>query len=254
MQLPDDRSDLACLARLAEKCERYDDMVTFVKRMVAITGGGLNAEERALLAVAYKNASGLRRAASRVLHNAEADAKRHNESLTIAKYREKVEAEQYKICMDFIYLLDSALIPHAVFQPPEAQVFYCTLLGDYCRYITSLCPAADRDDIKQRALAAYNDAALSAMALPPAHPARLGLALNFSVFFYETMNAPEEAHKIAQKAFDAAIVEIESTTGKASHAATLTTQLIRDNLALWACGYDSHSRDHTQRKEDFETH
>ena len=34
--------------------------------------------------------------------------------------------------------------------------------------------------------------------LEPTHPIRLGLALNFSVFHYEIMNAPEDACKMAR--------------------------------------------------------
>jgi len=34
--------------------------------------------------------------------------------------------------------------------------------------------------------------------MQPTHPIRLGLALNFSVFYYEIMNEPEEACKLAK--------------------------------------------------------
>ena len=35
--------------------------------------------------------------------------------------------------------------------------------------------------------------------MQPTHPIRLGLALNFSVFFYEIMNNPEEACHLAKQ-------------------------------------------------------
>ena len=35
--------------------------------------------------------------------------------------------------------------------------------------------------------------------LPPTHPIRLGLALNYSVFYYEIKNNPEKACELAKK-------------------------------------------------------
>ncbi len=53
---------------------------------------------------------------------------------------------------------------------------------------------------------------LSASAeLPPTHPIRLGLALNFSVFNYEILNNPERACNVAKTAFDDAIGEHSSS-------------------------------------------
>ena len=68
------------------------------------------------------------------------------------------------------------------------------------------------------------------------HPTRLGLALNFSVFYYEIMGSPEEACNLARKAFDEAIAELEKMPeSEASHKdSTLIMQLLRDNLSLWA--------------------
>ena len=46
---------------------------------------------------------------------------------------------------------------------------------------------------------AYKEANESADTLPSTHPIRLGLALNFSVFYYEIQNQPDKACNLAKK-------------------------------------------------------
>ncbi|XP_030970230.1 14-3-3-like protein B [Quercus lobata] len=69
--------------------------------------------------------------------------------------------------------------------------------------------------------------------LPPTHPIRLGLALNFSVFHYEIMNSPERACYLAKQAFDEAIPKLDTLNEESYKDSTLIMQLLRDNLTLW---------------------
>ena len=51
-----------------------------------------------------------------------------------------------------------------------------------------------------QALEAYSSASTIAnQDLPPTHPIRLGLALNFSVFYYEILNSPDRACHLAKQ-------------------------------------------------------
>ncbi|PNX92158.1 14-3-3-like protein gf14 iota-like, partial [Trifolium pratense] len=64
--------------------------------------------------------------------------------------------------------------------------------GDYYRYLAEFKSEQDRKEAAEQSLKAYEAASASASTdLPSTHPIRLGLALNFSVFYYEILNSPE---------------------------------------------------------------
>mmetsp|Transcript_17500 Transcript_17500/g.45539 ORF Transcript_17500/g.45539 Transcript_17500/m.45539 type:complete len:131 (+) Transcript_17500:609-1001(+) len=106
--------------------------------------------------------------------------------------------------------------------------------GDYHRYLAEFQSADVRKESSNAALDAYQNAQKHAQSeLPPTHPIRLGLALNFSVFYYEIMNSPDRACHLAKQAFDEAIAELDTLSEESYKDSTLIMQLLRDNLTLW---------------------
>ena len=55
------------LARVAEQAERYDDMVSFLEKVLEQKGATVNADERNLISVAFKNLISSKRAACRTI-------------------------------------------------------------------------------------------------------------------------------------------------------------------------------------------
>ena len=79
-------------------------------------------------------------------------------------------------------------------------------MGDYHRYLAEFAIGDRRKGAADASLEAYKSATEVAQTeLAPTHPIRLGLALNFSVFYYEILNSPDQACHLAKLAFDDAI-------------------------------------------------
>ncbi|KAF7053710.1 hypothetical protein CFC21_061565 [Triticum aestivum] len=234
------RDESVYMAKLAEQAERYEEMVEFMERVAKATGGAgpgeeLSVEERNLLSVAYKNVIGARRASWRIISSIEQKEEgRGNDAhaATIRSYRSKIEAELAKICNGILALLDSHLVPSA--GAAESKVFYLKMKGDYHRYLAEFKSGEERKEAAESTMNAYKAAQDIALAdLAPTHPIRLGLALNFSVFYYEILNSPDRACNLAKQAFDEAISELDSLGEESYKDSTLIMQLLRDNLTLW---------------------
>jgi 14-3-3 protein epsilon len=128
-------------------------------------------------------------------------------------------------------LLDDPLIPNS--KNPEAKVFFLKMKGDYFRYLGEFTTGDKRKHVIQLAQEAYKVASTEAETLKTTHPIRLGLALNYSVFYYEILNSPDHACKLAKAAFDNAIAELDGLEEDEYRDSATIMQLLRDNLTLW---------------------
>merc|ERR1712193_554038 len=227
-----EKDELVQRAKLAEQAERYDDMAASMKA-VTETGIELSNEERNLLSVAYKNVVGARRSSWRVISSIEQKTEGSERKQQMAKeYREKVEGELRDICQDVLGLLDQFLIAKA--SNAESKVFYLKMKGDYYRYLAEVATGDARTATVENSQKAYQEAFdIAKSKMQPTHPIRLGLALNFSVFYYEILNSPDRACHLAKQAFDDAIAELDTLNEDSYKDSTLIMQLLRDNLTLW---------------------
>ncbi|KAM7275321.1 hypothetical protein ACFE04_017187 [Oxalis oulophora] len=231
------REQYVYMAKLAEQAERYEEMAEYMEKLVTLStpASELSVEERNLLSVAYKNVIGSLRAAWRIVSSIEQkeESRKNEEHVVLAKgYRSKVEEELTTVCGGILKLLDSHLIPCAV--PSESKVFYLKMKGDYHRYLAEFKVGDDRKLSAEETMLSYKAAQDIALTdLASTHPIRLGLALNFSVFYYEILNSSEKACSMAKQAFEEAISELDTLGEESYKDSTLIMQLLRDNLTLW---------------------
>jgi 14-3-3 protein epsilon len=221
------------------------EQVTEMKKVaMMVQEQELSVEERNLLSAAYKNVIGTRRASWRITSSIEQkEESKGNEDHVkrIKKYREVLEKELQDICNSILSLLDEYLIPTS--SNGESKVFYLKMKGDYHRYLAEFKTGAERKDAIEQTLLAYKAAQdIALVDLAPTHPVRLGLALNFSVFYYKILNSSERACHLAKQAFDEAIAELDTLGEESYKDSTLIVQILKDNLTLWSTDLQDNHR------------
>ena len=72
-------AELLYLAKLAEQCERYDEMMNYVVHFCEATKDELTPDERTLVQDAFKNIVGKRRSSWRIINLIESKKRKNNE-------------------------------------------------------------------------------------------------------------------------------------------------------------------------------
>ncbi|KAJ3869662.1 MAG: 14-3-3 domain-containing protein [Lentinula lateritia] len=239
------RAESLLVAELAAEAERYDDVISQIKTIATQFDGRLTNDERNLLSIAYKNKTNTLRNSWRIVDTLEkmqasrtAPGTSTRQLTLIRQQRKKIERELANVCKDIVKLLEKQLLPAA--RQGEERVFYSKMKGDYYRYLAEFAHEVEREWYADESLNAYKHAYRHAMStLESVHPTRLGLALNFAVFYHDVRKSPERACHLAKSAFDDAVMSLDSESADASMAQTIRDslqilQLLRDDLVLWS--------------------
>ena len=227
------REEYVYLAKLYERAERFDDMVKFINKFVELNPS-LSHEERNILSAGYKNVISSKRASWRLLNSLEKkEEKKNSPQLTYLKeVKTKIEKELTDISNVIQNVVDKYLVPNA--KDHENKVFYLKLKGDYYRYKCEYSQGHEFDATVELAEKAYTEAyQIAEKHIPIANSTRLGLALNFSVFFYEIKNMKEEACNIAKESFNEAMKVLDDLEKVKAKDTLLIIQLLKENLILW---------------------
>jgi 14-3-3 protein epsilon len=224
------------LAMLAEQCTRFEDMMEFLEEMVKTKKEDLSSDERNLLSIAYKNTISLRRQAIRTLLAYEMKEKKKDNSQYlsfIVEYKKKVETELINLCQRIIGNIDKNLLTKAT--DNEAKVFYHKMTADYYRYMAENVEGDQKKTFGENSLKSYNLASDEAKQLAIGNPIRLGLALNFSVFYFEVMNDQKMACDIAKETLDLAKKDLGNVDedDEEHKDAFSIINLLQENLNMW---------------------
>jgi hypothetical protein len=195
----------------------------------------LTKEERNLLSAGYKNIISDKRSSWRLLNNMERkeeEKKNTTQSAYIKEIKDKIETELNQICAQIQSVIDKYLIPNAT--DVENKVFYLKLKADYYRYKCEFANGKEFDEACDNAEKVYKEAyELSNKEMPITNSTRLGLDLNFSVFYYEIKGLKEEACTIAKNAFDESMKSLDDLEKSKAKDTLLIIQLLKENLILW---------------------
>ena len=223
------REEYVFLSRLNEKAEKYSEMFKYINKYVELDPK-LSKEERNILCSGYKYIISGKRNSLRILNNIE---KRNTYQLAyIKEIRENIEKELYQILLDIEKMLDKYLIPNAI--DIENKVFYLKLKADFMRYKCEVSYGKELDDIISKTEKIYKEANdIANKELMISNSTRLGLALNYSVFFYDIKKMKEEAINIAKNAFDDAMKILDNLEISKAKDTLLIIQMLKENLIFW---------------------
>ena len=185
------REEYVYLAKLYERAERFPDMVKSINKFVELDPK-LTKDERNILSAGYKNIISDKRASWRLLNSMERKEEKKNSTQTakIYKIKDNIERELNQICDQIQQIIDKYLLPNA--SDSETKVFFLKLKGDDYRYKCEFANGKDFDEACNKDDKVYKEAyELANKDIPITNSTRLGLSLNYSVFYYEKSKAKD---------------------------------------------------------------
>lgn len=167
------------------------------------TGIELSSEEWNLLRIAYRSFILTKRDSWSSVSKQE-ERLSGKMKLIAKEFREKIETEIYDICNDLLGIVDLYCNP-ALATNPETKIFYLRMKADCLRYLAEIAQDENKRKFVTESEKVYKEAFdVAKSKLQPINSLRLGLVVNYSVFYKDVMMDGEKACQLTNQAIEEA--------------------------------------------------
>ena len=213
-------------AKLAEDCERYDDMIIFVKEIIDSTNGNLDSHERALFSAAYMIAISQKTVALRILRKNFLTLSSEN-IILLQEYNKIITQEIRVLCFEVVNLIDTKLLKEETSY--ELQAIYLKMKANYLGKIVEI---GGVEEIQQ-CFDSYMHASAIAKNLPAINCTRLSIDLDFSIYLQEYKNDVAKACEVAKNSLEESTPMLTQLNEHDCKDASFILKLIEANLRNW---------------------
>ena len=223
------------LARISEKTGNYEEAIKYIEKILSVKKNDLTKEEKNILQAAYKHLFSELRSSWRTLCNVldrESRQKNCNIRELVENLKNEIETEMNNLCNKILQLIDENLLNRV--SNIESKIFYLKLKGDYNRYMIEYLK--DENLKKEKIdiiLNSYNEGLELSKKLSFTNEIKLGLILNFGVFYNDNLNDPINALNITSDIYEGLIKEIDNLDDKQYKIINNIANLLKENIDNW---------------------
>ncbi len=228
-----DLEELSSLAQVAEIAERYEDAGKYIEELIKKKKEDLSKDERNIFYNSYKYIINSKRCELRCTNLLEEKEKRHSSQYIplVTNFKNILESEITETCRNVINLINNYLLKRSL--SDESKIFYLKMKGDYYRYLCEILPLSENQVYVEECEKSYKEANDLAQNFPWINPIRLGLSLNFCVFYYEIKKNSSQAVKLGKEAIKGAKKQFDKIKEEEDKDTAMTLQTLKENILIW---------------------
>ena len=223
--------ELSSLAQVALIPERYEDASKYIEELIKKKKEDLTKEEKNIFYKSFKYVVNSKRSAWLSVNYLEEKEKNDERMEIIKNYKNILEKDISDICKNVITLINNFLISKTVLD--ESKMFFLKMKGDYYRYLCEFKTLNENKNYLDESEKNYKNAIELSQNISWVSGTKLGLYLNYSVFFYEIKKDAKKAIQIAKEAIKSAKKYSDKIKEEEDKDAEITVQILKENINYW---------------------
>jgi 14-3-3 protein epsilon len=229
--------ELSSLAQISLVAERYQDASKYIEELIKKKKDDLSIGERNIFYNSFKFMINSKRNAwisANLMEDYlnEEDKEENIEKINIVKnYKIILENEVFNICKVVIFLINEFLLTKTILD--ESKIFYLRMKGDYYRYLCEFKSLSENKNYIEESEKNYKMAVDLSQNVLSINPIKLGLYLNYSVFYYEIKKDKKKAIQIAKEAVKNTKKYSDKLKKEEDKDTEMSIQALKKNINNW---------------------